>query len=90
MPVVDVGVGEVGDHAAFGGFFDEFGVSGVDQDDYGAGGFSDDLVDQFERVLGALAESYERDVGALSGGDGGDVFDLDFAGDYLVSERDHS
>ena len=89
MPVVDVGVGEVGEDAAFGGLFDEFGVSGVDQDDYGAGGFSDDLVDQFERVLRALAEPDERDVGSLSGGYGGDVFDLDLAGDHLVSERDH-
>jgi len=46
LPVVDVGVGDVGDDAAFGAFFDEFGFSVVDQDDYGAGGFSDDPVDQ--------------------------------------------
>jgi hypothetical protein len=57
LPVVDIGVGEVGEHAAFGGLFDERGVSGVDHDDDRAGGFSDDPVDQFERVLGAFTET---------------------------------
>ena len=89
MPVVDVGVGEVGEDTALGCFLDELGVPGVDQDDYRAGGFSDDLVDQLECVLRALAEPDERDVGSLSGGHGGHVFDLDLAGDHLVSERDH-
>ena len=68
---------------------DEIGVSCVDQDDHRAGGFSDDLVDQFECVLRAFAEPHERDIGSLSCSHGGHVVDLDFAGDHLVSERDH-
>ena len=47
----------------------------------------DDLLDQVERVLGALAEPDERDVGSLPGGHGPDVLDLDLARDHLVSER---
>ena len=79
----------MGEHAALGGLFDEFGVAGVDQDDYGTGGLSDDPVDQFQGVLRALAEPDECDVGSLPGRDGGYVVDLDLAGDHFVSERDH-
>jgi hypothetical protein len=39
-------------------------------------------------VLGALTESDERDVGSFAGGHGAYVFDVDLAGDHLVSERD--
>ena len=89
LPVLDVGVGDVGEDAAFGCLRDEFRVSCMDKDDYRAGGFSDDLVDQFECVLRALTEPDERDVGSLSCCHGGHVFDVDLAGDHLVSERDH-
>ena len=40
----------------------------MDQRDHRAGGLADDLLDQAERVLGALAEPDERDVGPLPGG----------------------
>ena len=59
----------------------------MDQDDHRAGGLLDDLLDQVERVLGALAEPDERDVGSLPGGHRADVFDLDLARDHLVPER---
>jgi len=42
--------------------------------------------DQFERVLGALAEPDERDVGPLPGGDLPNVCDLDLAHDHLVPQ----
>ena len=35
------------------------------------------------------AESDERDVRSLPGGDGADVLNLDLAGDDLVAERGH-
>ena len=89
LPVLDVGVRDVGKDAALGCLPDELRVSSVDQDDYRAGGCSDDLIDQLERVLRALAEPDERDVGSLSCRHGGHVFDLDLAGDHLVSELDH-
>jgi hypothetical protein len=60
----------------------------VQQRDHGARGFAHDLVDQSERVLGALSESDERDVGALAGGDRADVLDVDLSRDDLVAERD--
>ena len=47
------------------------------------------ICDQFERVLRALAEPDERDVGSLSCGHGGHVLDLDLAGDHFMSEFDH-
>ena len=59
------------------------------QDDDRAGGLAHDLVDQLERVLGAVTEPDEGDVGALTGGDGAHVVDLDLARDHLVSEGGH-
>jgi len=79
-------VRDVGEDAAFGGFVDELAVIGLEDRDYGAGGLADDLVDQVERVLAAFAEADQGDVGAFAGGQSGDVFDLDRAGDHLVSE----
>ena len=38
----------------------------MEQDDHRAGRLLDDLLDQAERMLGALAESDERDVGSLA------------------------
>jgi hypothetical protein len=52
-------------------------------------GFADDLVDESERVLGALAEADQRDVGSLSGGHHTDVLDFDLASDHLVAKRSH-
>jgi len=68
---------------------DELGIPRVEQDDHRAGGFSHGLVDQFERMLRALAEPAERDVWSLAGGHSAYVFDLDLAGDHLVSRRGH-
>ena len=79
----------MGEHAAFGRFLDELGIRVVQQDDDRAGGFADDLLDQFERVFLALSESDERDVGSFPRGHGADVVDVDLAGDDLVAERDH-
>jgi hypothetical protein len=60
----------------------------VEEGDYRAGGFADDLVDQIKRVLGAGAESNERDVGPFAGGHGPHVLDVDLSRDHLVTERD--
>ena len=89
LPVLDVGVADVGEDAALGRLLDELGVARVEQDDHRAGGFAHDLVDQVERVLRALPEPDERDVGSLSGGHGADVRDVDLARDHLVAEGDH-
>ena len=55
-------------------------------DDHGAGGLPDDLLDQAERVVGALAQSDERDVGSFSRRDRSDVLDLDLARDHLMAK----
>jgi hypothetical protein len=60
----------------------------VEENDYGACGLADDLVDQSKRVLRALSEPNEGDVRSFSGGDGTDVFDVYFACDYFVAEGD--
>ena len=39
-----------------------------------------------KRVVGALAESDQGDVGPLAGGYGTNVFDVDLAHDYLVPQ----
>ena len=66
-----------------------FGSRRVEQDDHRAGRLAHDLLDQAQRVLRALAEPDERDVGSLPGGRGSDVRDLDLARDHLVSEGRH-
>ncbi len=38
----------------------------MDESDDGAGGFVDDLLDQLERMLRALAETDERNIGLLT------------------------
>ena len=89
LPVLDVGVADMGEDASLGRLFDELRVACVEQDDHRAGGLAHDLLDQVERVLRALSEPDERDVGSLSGGHGADVRDVDLARDHLVSEGDH-
>jgi hypothetical protein len=84
LSVLSVGVADVGEDAALGGLLDEVGIGRVDQDDHRTGGLLDDLLDQLQGVLGALAESHERDVGSLPGGHRPDVVDLDLAGDHLM------
>jgi hypothetical protein len=59
----------------------------VYQGDHRTGGLLHDPLDQGEGVLRALAQPHQRDVRSLPGGHGSDVFDLDLAGDHLVSER---
>ena len=59
----------------------------VDEEDHRAGGLLDDLLDQDERVLGALAETHQCDVRPLPGRHGPDLVDIDLARDHLVSER---
>jgi len=54
LPVVDVGVGDVGKDAPLGRLLDEGRIGRVEQDDHRAGGFLNDLLDQAERVVGAF------------------------------------
>jgi len=53
LPVLDIVIGDMREHTAFGCFLDERGVRPVQKDDDGAGSLMHDLVDQIERVLGA-------------------------------------
>ena len=58
----------------------------MEQDDHRAGRLVDDLLDQAERMLGALAQSDERDVGPFSRSHRPDVLDIDLASDHLMPE----
>ncbi len=89
LQFVGAAVDDVGEDAALGGFVDVGGIVGVEDRDHGAGGFSDDLRDQFQRVLGARSEPDEGDVGALAGCGRADFLDVDLACDHVVSEPDH-
>jgi hypothetical protein len=86
LPVLGVGVADVGEDAALRRLPDELGIARVQKHDHRAGRLAHDLVDQLQRVLGALPETDERDVGPLACGDGTDVGDLDLARDHLVPE----
>src|SRR6185437_6554952 len=86
LQLLGFAVGDVGEDAAFGGLVDEVAVVGLEDRDHGAGCLADDLVDQVERVLAALAQADQRNVGPLTGGERGHVCDVDRAGDHLVAE----
>jgi hypothetical protein len=58
LPVLGFRVGDVGEDAALGRLLDEVRIGRVDQDDDRAGGLLHDLLDQLERVPGALAEPH--------------------------------
>jgi hypothetical protein len=46
----------------------------------------DDLLDQFERMLRARAETHERNIRLFAGCDRSDLADVDLGGDHLVPE----
>ena len=54
-----------------------------------AGGLVDDLLDQLQRMLRALAEADEGDVRVLPRCDRADLADLDLRGDHLVPQAGH-
>ena len=66
LSVLGVGIGDVGEHAAFGCLLDEVGVGRMDEGDDRARGLVHDLFDQVESVLGAFAETDEGYVRPFS------------------------
>src|SRR5664279_1004179 len=89
LPVLDVVIADLGKHATLGRFFDEAGIGSVQENYDRAGGFADDLVDQLKRMLRALSQTDQRDIGSLAGGDRADVLNVDLTGDHLVTKGDH-
>ena len=65
LPVLDLGVADVGEDAALGRLLDELRIARVQERDHRARGLVHDPLDQPERVIGALAEPDEGDVGSL-------------------------
>src|SRR5215213_6763777 len=61
----------------------------MDEQDHRAERLMDDLLDQHESMLGALAEAHERDVRPLAGRDDSDLVDVDLARDHLMPEVRH-
>ncbi len=86
LPVLRIGVVDVGEDAALGCLPDEVGIGRVDEGDHGAGGLVHDLLDQLERMLGALAKANEGDVRPFPRRHCSDVLHLDLARDHLVPE----
>jgi hypothetical protein len=64
LPVLGVGIGDVGEHSAFGCLLDEVGVGRMDEGDDRARGLVHDLFDQVER---ACSELSPRPTRATSG-----------------------
>ena len=69
LELLRIGIDDVGEDADLGGVVDEVGIFDVEQRDDRAAAFLDDLADQPERVLGALIEADDRDVGQVIGGE---------------------
>jgi hypothetical protein len=46
----------------------------------------DDLFDQSERMVGALAQSDQRDIRSFPRGDGSHFLDIDLASDHLMAK----
>jgi hypothetical protein len=91
LPIVDLGVGDVGaEMPRFEASLTKAGSGAWSRRITGHAASVHDLVDQGEGMLRALAETDRRDIGSLPGGYGSDVLDVDLAGDHLVPEvRDY-
>jgi hypothetical protein len=59
----------------------------MQQNDHRAGGLTNDLLDQSERVFRALTEPNQRDLRSLPGGHGPHLVHIDFPRDDLVPEH---
>ncbi len=86
LPVLGVGIGDVGENAAFGCLPDEVRIGRVDEGDDRARGLVHDLLDQVESVLGAFAETDEGYVRPFPRRYGSDVLHFDLSRDHLVTE----
>ncbi len=73
----------------FAASFTNSGSSRLEDRDHGAFRLLHDARDQVERVLGALAQADERDVGHRLGGGGRDLGDLELARDHVMAHRGH-
>jgi hypothetical protein len=89
LPIIDVFVVDMREHASLGGLPDESGVVGVKEHDYGAGGLAHDLLDRFEGMLGTIPQANERNVGSLPDGHGGDISNVNLSRDDLVAQVHH-
>ena len=86
LPVLGVGIGDVGEDATLGCLLDEVRIGRVDEGDDRARGLVHDLLDQVESVLGAFAETDEGYVRPFPRRHGSDVLHFDLARDHLVPE----
>jgi hypothetical protein len=84
LDLVGTGVDDVGEDSAARRLLDPGCVIARDQRDHGAERLPHDLGDQIVRVLTALAEADEREVGAKAGGDRAYLVDADLLGHDLV------
>jgi hypothetical protein len=86
LPLLRLAAGDVGEDAAPCRLDHEFRIRRMQERDNRAGRFVDDLLDQLERMLRALAETDERDIRLLARGYRSDLADLDLRSDHLVPE----
>ena len=87
LPVIDVLVVDMREHTPLGRLVDEPRIRLVKQHDHRASRLAHDLVDQRKRVLRALPEPHERDIGPLPDSRRAHVLHFDLTRDHLVSER---
>jgi len=84
LPLLGLAVGDVGEDTALRGFEDEFMIGCVKESHDRAGRLVDDLLDQLQRMLRALAEADERNVWVLTRGHCPDLAHLDLRDEHLV------
>ena len=89
LELVRLAVREVGEDTALGRLSDEARILDLEHRDHRARRLLDDPRDQPERILGALADGDERDVGRRVGRHRGDVGDLELARDHDMPELLH-
>jgi hypothetical protein len=71
-----------GEHATLGRFLDERGIGCVQQHDHRARCLADDLADEVQCVLGAVAQSDQRHDRPLASCDRADIFDWSSKAEY--------
>jgi hypothetical protein len=82
-------IDDVGEDTSLCGLVKVGRVAGVQDRDYRAGRFADDLRDQLQRMRRAFPQPDQGDVRVLPGRHDADFLDVDLAGDHVVTEPVH-
>ena len=89
LPVLDIRIADMREHAALGRLPDEPRITRMQQHDHRTRRLAHDRVDHLQRMLRTLPQTNQRDIGPLTRRHRPDIPHLDLARDHLMTQPDH-